>query len=211
MRALHALLSCLVVAGSGCFLDPTCNETCDGDRLVTCKWKCDSAGKVDIPECNRTNGIIDCAAKTGVSGEPMRCRVTTSRSPACVDVARPCDPSTQSICTGENSAAACVPVGEGGFLQPLSEPVCQDSPNQGCHAWSPGIMCVSLPKEFCEPSAHPACNPDGGYDTCRGTPAAGFVRVPGTCGTRSCIDDAGVRSSCGPMQCVGDAGVAFCL
>lgn len=215
MRAF--LLCCVAVFTAGCFLDPTCKDTCDGDRIVSCKWRCSGQGKIDIPECERTYGGTNCAERTGFSGSPMSCRMAMTQasnaapsfSPACVDLSSPCDRDTRAICTGDHSAASCVQLGDGGFLQPQLEPVCELPANQACHDQPFGIMCVPLPKRFCDPALFPSCNPDGGYDTCQGTPDAGSVIVPGKCSARFCTDDAGTRE-CGAMECVGDAGAAVC-
>ncbi|HEX8436410.1 hypothetical protein [Archangium sp.] len=185
----------------GCFLDPTCEPTCDGDVIARCGWECSGEGKLDVDECHREYSQEDCAAQTGPSGGPKTCRLVPTQGsapvPTCVDANMPrCDPEATLFCTGPHSWAACLATTEGGYISSTQEDICADTPGLECHTSGASLLCVDSPKQRCDPATYPRCLDGGTLLECLGTPAAegSYVRT----------------LPCQPARCTGAPGAARC-
>ncbi len=141
------LLVGLSVSLSACWLDPTCQDTCSGSKIVRCDWECSGSNKLDIDECHRENGGTDCADQIAPSGNPRTCRLRPVEggpdSPFCIDATQPsCDPNTEGVkCSGVHETTQCIATTEGGIAKVLQEDVCTEVPNQMCVDGDNGVRC----------------------------------------------------------------------
>lgn len=185
-------LLCLSIS-PGCWLDPTCEDYCDGDKIASCKWSCSGSGKLDVDECHKEYGGTDCTKQTGPSGKPMACRMRlasggTSSSPFCIDTALPaCEPGPGTlVCTGPHTAAECRATTQGGYAYPLKDPYCKEKPGLECHLAKSGINCVDSPKVACKPADHPRCLDSKTIIFCIGREGKGFYRLTTSCRENTC-------------------------
>lgn len=181
---------CLLIAQvlGSCNFDPTCSDSCDGSKIVSCKWTCSGSGKIDVDECHREHGGSDCAAQIGPSGKPMTCKMATvainsnSQTPYCVDGNMPCKTRGQMTCTGPHSMAVCAQTADGNFYKASDQSTnpCLGANNE-CHNNGDTLACVDTPKVSCKPAEYPKCTDTKTLVTCLGTPQAGYFLFTISC------------------------------
>jgi hypothetical protein len=182
MRRLIWMASVAAALGA-CFLDPTCEDACDGDRIASCQWECDR-NPDHIAECHRIYGGTDCAALLGASGAPKRCKIRTSVNnavpdrPYCMDAEVTCAPRPGNLfCTGPHSIAECWGTTDGvGYAQPVpdSSPYCATEGTE-CTNVESGTNCVDSPKVPCDPAEwRQRCLDDTTLQFCLGSPSDGY-------------------------------------
>jgi hypothetical protein len=105
-----------------CFLDPTCERSCEGSVIDSCDWKC-TGQKIDVPECEREYTRVDCAEQLGPSGGPMTCKLVSvgseSSEPTCLDATMSCDPAAHpsAWCLDGGTLAECIGTPTEGYYQ----------------------------------------------------------------------------------------------
>lgn len=161
--ALNATL--LVLALTGCFADPACQDECDGDAIARCRWDCpDSRDVTRMGDCERVTSRVECGAGlTCVRALASNSPEGDSGAPTCVDAPLvACDPEdARPVCSAPHRVQSCRITTDGAVLTTTHDDFCLDQPGTECHTLQQGVTCVRTPKQGCSPGTSPVCLADG--------------------------------------------------